>query len=94
MTEYQFSLPREERLAVARGIARMQGLDPEASKAKNDGKWDGCLMWAGVIILTKQYMEQSARLPESESAEWWRKLPDVMAETMREVLREQKGGVS
>lgn len=61
MTEYQFSMPRHERQAVARGIARMQGLDPEASKAKNDGEWDGCLMWAGVILLAAQYVQQTGK---------------------------------
>ena len=61
MTEYQFSLPREERLAVARGIARMKGFDPDAIKDKNDGEWDGCLMWAGVILLAAQYVQQTGK---------------------------------
>lgn len=63
MTEYQFSIPHDERQAVARGIARMKGKDPDAIKDMNDGEWDGCMMWAGVIILAGQYLQQSRKRP-------------------------------
>lgn len=56
--EYQFTIPAEERDAVARGIARMKGFDPEKIIDKRDGNWEGCLMWAAAVILAKQYADQ------------------------------------
>jgi hypothetical protein len=66
--EYQFSIPDEEKQAVARGLARMKGLDPDAIQERGGEDWRNCLFWAGLIILANQYGQQSSDPSRSKLA--------------------------
>ena len=58
MTEYRFFIHHDEREAVARGIACMKGKDPSTI---GEADWSHYLMWAGVVILAGQYVQQTGK---------------------------------
>lgn len=58
--EYTFRIDHQEREAIACGLARLRGKDPDLLKDADYGTWENLLWRAEFMLLAQQYGEQAA----------------------------------
>lgn len=56
---YSFRMDYQELDAIACGLARMRGKDPDVLKEADYPTWENLLWRAEFILLAKQYVEQT-----------------------------------